>query len=113
MPHSMLMVTFHYILLIEQSTYNFLEIYYIEALHLTFPCVEIFFHAWNFFSIHGKKIPWMEKKGFPGSLKLTLQLIGMFLKCSQPLIKELYIAENIVKDVLYLYQPQLIFDGNL
>ena len=41
----------------------------------------------------------MEKKGFRGSLKLTLQLIGMFLKCSQPLIKELHIAGNIVKDV--------------
>ena len=57
-----------------------------------FPCIEFFFHTW-------KKIPWMEKKGFPGSLKLTLQLIGMFLKCSQPLIKELHIAGNIVKDV--------------
>lgn len=55
----------------------------------------------------------MDKKGFPGSLKLTLQLIGMFRKCSQPLIKQLFIAENIVKDVLYLYQSQLIFDGNL
>ena len=76
----------------EENTHN-------EAFHLTFPCVEIFFHAWNFFSIHGKKIPWMEKKGFPGSLKLTLQLIGMFLKCSQPLTKELNIAGNIVKDV--------------
>ena len=73
--------------------------YDIEALHLTFPCMAFFFHAWKFFSIHGKKIPWMEKKGFPGSLKLTLQLIGMFLKCSQPLIKELHIAGNIVKDV--------------
>ena len=57
-----------------------------------FPRMEFFFHPW-------KKNPWMEKKGFPGSLKLTLQLIGMFLKCSQPLTKELHIAGNIVKDV--------------
>ena len=56
---------------------------HLEGPHgIFFPCMEIFFHIWKK-KFHGLK------KILPSSLELTLHQIGMFLKCSQPSIREL------------------------
>ena len=44
----------------------------IEVLHLTFPCMEFFFHAWKFFSIHGKKNSMDGEKRFPWQSEIDL-----------------------------------------
>ena len=46
----------------EKNELFYCQIYHNEVLHLTFPCMEIFFHTWKKNSMDGeKRFPWQSE----------------------------------------------------